>query len=112
MLLMLLVNTLSAQQQKWTIAGDRITSPWADQVDPLKPLPEYPRPQLTREKWVNLMASGRTGSFPNLKRRRSLPCLMARSWFRSALNPRCQELVKPWVKTVYYGISGSLRIHP
>ncbi len=53
-ILLLLVNILSAQQVKWSIAGDRITSPWAEKVDPLNPLPEYPRPQLTREKWVNL----------------------------------------------------------
>lgn len=27
---------------------------WAAQVDPERPLPEYPRPQLVREHWVNL----------------------------------------------------------
>ncbi len=27
---------------------------WADQVDPNNVLPEYPRPQLVREQWVNL----------------------------------------------------------
>lgn len=27
---------------------------WAAQVDPAKPLPEYPRPQMVRAKWVNL----------------------------------------------------------
>ena len=27
---------------------------WAGQVDPKKPLPEYPRPQLVRSDWLNL----------------------------------------------------------
>ena len=27
---------------------------WADDVGPTNPLPEYPRPQLVRENWVNL----------------------------------------------------------
>ncbi|MGX6443621.1 PA14 domain-containing protein [Neobacillus sp. K501] len=31
-----------------------IESPFADQVDPNNVLPEYPRPQLAREKWLNL----------------------------------------------------------
>ncbi|MBY0149248.1 PA14 domain-containing protein [Neobacillus niacini] len=31
-----------------------IESPWADQVDPKNVLPEYPRPQMVRENWLNL----------------------------------------------------------
>jgi len=27
---------------------------WAAKVDPKNPLPEYPRPQLVRERWMNL----------------------------------------------------------
>jgi hypothetical protein len=27
---------------------------WAAEVDPVCPLPEYPRPQMTRPHWVNL----------------------------------------------------------
>ncbi|NNG34810.1 LamG-like jellyroll fold domain-containing protein [Nakamurella aerolata] len=32
----------------------RLTTPWADDVDADRPLPEYPRPQLTRRQWQNL----------------------------------------------------------
>jgi beta-galactosidase/beta-glucuronidase len=31
-----------------------LVTPWADQVDRNSPLPEYPRPQLVRERWTNL----------------------------------------------------------
>lgn len=34
--------------------GDNIMSPWAEQVDPENVLPEYPRPQMVRQKWMNL----------------------------------------------------------
>ncbi len=29
-------------------------TPWSKDVDPAAPLPDYPRPQLKREKWLNL----------------------------------------------------------
>ncbi len=51
-LCLLLLTGLNAQE--WKPAGDKIKSPWATNVDPGKPLPEYPRPQLVREDWVNL----------------------------------------------------------
>ncbi|MBL4678437.1 MAG: beta-galactosidase [Mucilaginibacter sp.] len=45
----------NAQQSNWHVIKDRITTPWADKVDPKKPLPEYPRPQLVRDNnWQNL----------------------------------------------------------
>ncbi len=39
---------------QYKIAGDKITTPWADKVDETKPLNVYPRPQLERENWQNL----------------------------------------------------------
>ena len=45
---------LHAQVPDWQPAGDKIRTEWADQVDPAKPLPEYPRPQLVRDHWQNL----------------------------------------------------------
>ena len=48
---MLFGATANAQ---WSIAGDRIKSSWAEQVTPDNVLPEYPRPQLERNEWLNL----------------------------------------------------------
>jgi len=38
----------------YQIASQHITTPWASDVDPALPLPEYPRPQMVREAWANL----------------------------------------------------------
>jgi len=46
--------TLSANAADWKIAGDTITAPWAEKVNPANPLPEYPRPQMVRKDWTNL----------------------------------------------------------
>lgn len=43
--------TVMAQYQP---AGDKIKTQWADQVNPEKVLPEYPRPMMAREAWQNL----------------------------------------------------------
>ena len=43
-----------ATAQPWQPVGDRIRTPWAEQVDPAAPLPEYPRPLLQRDNWMNL----------------------------------------------------------
>jgi beta-galactosidase/beta-glucuronidase len=50
-LLILLVNSpLSAQD----LVKPTIASPWAAEVDPQQPHQEYPRPQMSRENWLNL----------------------------------------------------------
>lgn len=43
-----------SQSSNWKIAGNKITSPWADKVNPASPLSEYPRPQMVRGNWKNL----------------------------------------------------------
>jgi len=47
-------SLINAQTTGWSVAGDKITTPWADKVNPLNPLPEYPRPQMVRTEWKNL----------------------------------------------------------
>jgi len=49
-----LICLLSASAQGWQLKQARIMTPWAEQVDPQNPLPEYPRPQLVRDNWMNL----------------------------------------------------------
>jgi beta-galactosidase/beta-glucuronidase len=50
----LLLNHSYGQEAAWKMVEGRITSPWATEVDPANPLPEYPRPQMVRETWLNL----------------------------------------------------------
>lgn len=55
----------------WRPIGDKIKSPWAENVDAANPLPEYPRPQLVRAHWQNLnglwdyaIVAGKLGAAP------------------------------------------------
>lgn len=50
----LLSLSLHMTAQNWQPQGDRIKTPWADQVNPQQPLNAYPRPLLTRSEWQNL----------------------------------------------------------
>jgi len=38
----------------WKIAEGPLSTPWTKDVDPERVLPEYPRPQMVREEWINL----------------------------------------------------------
>jgi beta-galactosidase/beta-glucuronidase len=38
----------------WKIADVPLRTPWAEKVDPAHVLPEYPRPQMMRDRWLNL----------------------------------------------------------
>jgi hypothetical protein len=39
--MILLEGMVTAQKYGWKIAGDKISTPWAEKVDLLNPLPEY-----------------------------------------------------------------------
>ena len=54
LLLLGLCPFFTATAQSWQPAGDHIRTPWADQVNPAAPLPEYPRPLMQRAEWMNL----------------------------------------------------------
>ncbi|MHA4844229.1 glycoside hydrolase family 2 protein [Flavitalea antarctica] len=69
-------STLIAQTN-WKIAGDKIRTPWAETVDPAKPLPEYPRPQMVRTTWMNLNGSWQYSILP--KAQESIPVTYAGS---------------------------------
>jgi len=49
----LALSVLTAFGQ-WAPAGDKIKTQWAEKVDPSNVLPEYPRPLIQRNDWVNL----------------------------------------------------------
>jgi beta-galactosidase/beta-glucuronidase len=43
-----------AQVSGWEIAGNKITTTWSANVNPLNPLSEYPRPLMIRTEWKSL----------------------------------------------------------
>lgn len=53
LLLILSLLTL-AHASDWRLVPGRIMSRWAAKVDPARPWPEYPRPQMVRKDWMNL----------------------------------------------------------
>ena len=42
---------------QWKPAGDKIKTPWGEQLNPKNVLPEYPRPIMERQDWKNLNGS-------------------------------------------------------
>lgn len=48
------VSGVVAQSLEWKIVEGKITTAWAEKVNPSSPLPEYPRPQMIRDNWLNL----------------------------------------------------------
>ena len=50
----LLAVGISTASAEWKIAGDKIRTKWAEEVNPSNVHQEYPRPQLVREEWQNL----------------------------------------------------------
>jgi len=49
-----LCGTLLYGQGSWKRVEGRIATSWAGQVDAANPWPEYPRPQMVRDVWMNL----------------------------------------------------------
>ena len=98
-------------QTDWKIAGNKIKTPWADKLDPAKPLPEYPRPQMVRTTWMNLNGSWQYSILP--RSQETIPAsYTAISLFPLQLNLHYQELEKRLVKTVYCGMRKRLPFRP
>ena len=47
-------NKKKINNSHWAPVEGQIMTPWSNDIDPVKPLPEYPRPQLKRAEWLNL----------------------------------------------------------
>src|SRR5687767_399104 len=52
--IVLLITLDKANSQEWKKVPGKISSSWSEKIDPLNPLPEYPRPQMERGSWANL----------------------------------------------------------
>lgn len=52
--IVLSVSCTHKEKVNWKIAENPILTEWADDVDPLKPWAEYPRPDMVRPEWMNL----------------------------------------------------------
>src|SRR5262245_22389389 len=52
--LLILALATPALGADWKPAPGPLSTRWAKEVDPNKPLPEYPRPQMVREQWQSL----------------------------------------------------------
>ncbi|MDJ1466864.1 glycoside hydrolase family 2 protein [Xanthocytophaga flava] len=48
------VAVVLAQSGNWKVVEGKITTSWAEKVNSSTPLSEYPRPQMTRNNWLNL----------------------------------------------------------
>ena len=48
------ISCNTAGKVEWAPAGDRIMTVWGENIDPSDVLQEYPRPQMIRDKWMNL----------------------------------------------------------
>ena len=54
LLFLILSSGILNAQDAWKMVPGRITTAWAEKVNPSNPLSEYPRPQLVRSNWTNL----------------------------------------------------------
>ncbi|MFD7284743.1 AbfB domain-containing protein [Streptomyces sp. NPDC059863] len=98
--------TTPAQAAPWTPKPAPMTTPWTDQVPVDNPLPEYPRPQLTRPDWTNLngiwdfAVTGRDAGPPSTYPDRIRVPFVAESAL-SGIQRRITENDKLWYKRAF-----------
>ncbi|MEZ4972099.1 MAG: glycoside hydrolase family 2 TIM barrel-domain containing protein [Cyclobacteriaceae bacterium] len=63
--ILILATISSFAQQSWQPVTGKLVTDWAAQIDPSKPLNEYPRPQLVRKNWTNLNGIWKYAIVPN-----------------------------------------------
>ncbi|MFE9888012.1 AbfB domain-containing protein [Streptomyces scopuliridis] len=98
--------TTPAQAAPWTPKPAPMTTPWTGQVPVDNPLPEYPRPQLTRPDWANLngiwdfAVTGRDAGRPSAFPERIRVPFVAESAL-SGIQRRITENDKLWYKRAF-----------
>jgi hypothetical protein len=93
--------------QQWKIVPGKISSPWAEKVNPANTLPDYPRPQLVRTNWTNL--NGRITLFCQKQSKVFLQHHKEIFLFRLLLNHHYPALEKQLEKTACFGINEQYR---
>ena len=75
--LIMTVAMIATANAEWKIAGDKIRTSWAENIDPQNVLPEYPRPQLERGEIRDILAIG-TGAMmspASIQQGQSIPAI-------------------------------------
>ncbi|MGD0754159.1 MAG: sugar-binding domain-containing protein [Bacteroidales bacterium] len=54
LMIFLSVSCTHKKEINWKLAENPLLTKWASEVDPLKPWPQYPRPDMLRNAWINL----------------------------------------------------------
>ena len=105
LLFTLLIGTGLAQAQttNWQPVGDRIKTQWASQVDPAKPLPEYPRPHLIRPGWQNLNGLWDYAITPKTTSDTPPAKFDGKILVPFAVSRRCRAWAARWARTAYCG---------
>jgi beta-galactosidase/beta-glucuronidase len=84
-LVLLSLSSSLLYSQGWQLVAGKITSPWAEKVDPNNVHPEYPRPQMVRKDWKNHNGLWQYAILP--KSQQTIPA----EWQGSILVPFCVE---------------------